>query len=91
LLRLRAASADAIAISPTTGSGRSAYVHPRTSCIEGLRKSKRVAKALGRNLDRDARERLTERCLRHTSAGAVVPGDRSKRPEPTLAPSSRKS
>jgi predicted RNA-binding protein YlxR (DUF448 family) len=74
-----------------TGFGRSAYVHPNTACIDGLRKSKRAGKSLRRTLDRDARERLIEECLRCTSARAFVPADRARRPEVALAQRSERS
>lgn len=77
MLRLRSRGNGALAITPRTESGRSAYIHAALPCVHGLLRSKFVGKSLRTTVTKDARietiQVLEEQLASKTFAMSATP------------------
>lgn len=60
MLRLRMSAGTILVEGEAGGTGRSAYLHSRKPCIQGLVKSKGLTRSLRATIGRDLRLALTE-------------------------------
>jgi len=73
MLRLRMKAGDLLIEVDAGGTGRSAYLHSRRPCIQGLVKSKGLTRSLRATIGRDLRFALTEALERRLAVDSEDP------------------
>ncbi len=76
LLRLQVEGGRVVVVAHSRG-GRSAYVHDRRECVDGLARSRGLERSLRTGVDREAREALAATLV----AGLAEHGERRRDPE----------